>query len=189
MSYFEKFCGECGTRLEGAKICPKCGFEVPEETPTTAEEASKSVTKKSTKKSAPRSRDDNTWKSFEEIISFVGKFSWIILAIIAFILIIGAIFSFIADGIVLGIYNLISVAIMAYLVWTYGKIYAAKSKEKDWSFLVNDVLVIGSFQLPKMLAYGIVISIFTYGTAVILIVAPALLIIFIGPEEFNWSTK
>jgi len=185
MSYFEKFCAECGSRLEGAKICPKCGVEVPEETPTTVEEAI-TVAKK---KSVPRTRDDSTWKSLEDIISFLGKFSWIILAIIAIGLIIAAIVSFIASGIFAGIWNLISVAIMAYLVWTYGKIYAQKCKEKDWSFLVNDVLVIGSFQMPKMLAYGIVISIFTYGTAIILIVAPALLIIFMGPEEFNWSTK
>ena len=185
MSYFEKFCAECGSRLEGAKICPKCGVEVPEETPTTVEEAI-TVAKK---KSVPRTRDDSTWKSLEDIISFLGKFSWIILAIIAIGLIIAAIVSFIASGFFAGIWNLISVAMMAYLVWTYGKIYAQKCKEKDWSFLVNDVLVIGSFQMPKMLAYGIVISIFTYGTAIILIVAPALLIIFMGPEEFNWSTK
>ena len=78
---------------------------------------------------------------------------------------------------------------MVYLVWTYGKIYAQKCKEKDWSFLVNDVLVIGSFRIPKMLAYGIIMCFFTYGTAIILIVAPALLIIFMGPEEFSWSTK
>ena len=185
MSYFEKFCSECGSRLEGAKICPKCGFEVPEETPTTAEEASKIAKKKS----APKSRDDSTWKSLEDIISFVGKFSWIILAVIAFFMIIGAIFSFIGSGIPLGIYNLLSVAIMAYLVWTYGRIYAQKCKEKDWSFLVNDVLVIGSVQIPKMLAYGILICIFTYGTGIVLVVLPALLTMFMGPEEFSFSTK
>ena len=191
MSYFEKFCPECGQRLEGAKICPKCGFEIPEETPTTAEEASKSVTKKATKKatkkSTPRSGDDSTWKSLENIISFVGKFSWIILAIIAIWLIIGAIINFLGDIIGWGIVQLVGVAIMAYLVWTYGKIYSQKCKEKDWSFLVNDVLVIGSFQMPKMLAYGIVVAFITYGTGVILIVLPALLIIFAGPEEFSWK--
>jgi len=189
MSYFEKFCPECGQRLEGAKICPKCGFEIPEETPTTAEEASKSVTKKATKKSTPRSGDDSTWKSLEDVIAFVGRFSWIILAFIAVILIIIAILSFIGSGIIAGIWSLLSVAIMAYLVWTYGKVYSQKCKEKDWSFLVNDVLVIGSIQIPKMLAYGIVICIFTYGTGIILIVLPALLTMFMGPEEFSFSTK
>ena len=184
MSYFEKFCAECGSRLEGAKICPKCGAELVE-----APEPAKEVSTTKSTKSTPKTRDESTWKSLEDVISFLGKFSWIILAIIAIGLIIVAIFSFIADGIFAGIWNLLSVAVMAYLVWTYGKIYAQKSKEKDWSFLVNDVLVIGSFRIPKMLAYGIVISIFTYGTAIILIVAPSLLIIFMGPEEFSWSTK
>lgn len=187
MSYFEKFCADCGTRLEGAKICPKCGLELPEETPTTAEEANKMQAKKVAQKSTPKIRDDSTWKSLEDVISFIGRYSWIILAFIAVILIILAILSFIASGILEGIWNILSVAIMAYLVWTYGKVYSQKSKEKDWSFLLNDVLVIGSFRIPKMLAYGIVISFFTYGTAVILIVAPALLIMYMGPEEFNWK--
>jgi len=185
MSYFEKFCPECGERLEGAKVCPKCGHDIPEETPTTVEEAS-TVAKK---KSIPRTRDDSTWKSLEDIISFVGKFSWIILAFIAFWLVFWAILSFIGSGIVTGVWNLLSVAIMAYLVWTYGKIYAQKCKEKDWSFLVNDVLVIGSIKIPKMLVYGILICIFTYGTGIILIVLPALLTMFMGPEEFSFSTK
>ncbi len=187
MSYFEKFCADCGTRLEGAKICPKCGLELSEETPTTAEEANKMQAKKVAQKSAPKTRDDSTWKSLEDIISFVGRFSWIILAIIAFFLVLGAILGIIGSKIGIAVFQLLSVAIMVYLVWTYGKIYAQKCKEKDWSFLVNDVLVIGSFRIPKMLAYGIVMCFFTYGTAIILIVAPALLIIFMGPEEFSWK--
>ena len=187
MSYFEKFCADCGTRLEGAKICPKCGLELSEDTPTTAEEANKMQAKKSAKKSAPKTRDDSTWKSLENVIAFVGRFSWIILAIIAFFLIILAILNFIGDIIGGGIFKLVGVAIMAYLVWTYGRIYAQKSKEKDWSFLVNDVLVIGSFRIPKMLAYGLVVCIFSYGFGVILIVLPALLIMYMGPEEFNWK--
>ena len=183
MSYFEKFCPECGTRLEGAKICPKCGYEMPDEPPKPTKKASTSGSKKST----PRSGDDSTWKSLEGIISFVGKFSWIILAIIAVFLIIGAILNFLADIIGWGIIQLVGVAIMAYLVWTYGKIYAQKCKEKDWSFLVNDVMVLGSIQIPKMLLYGIVVAFITYGTGVVLIVLPALLIIFAGPEEYSWK--
>lgn len=180
----EKFCPECGTQLDGATVCPKCGFDLVAAPPKPAKKASTSGSKK---KSTPRSGDDSTWKSLENIISFVGKFSWIILAIIAFFLILGAIINFLGDIIGWGIVQLVGVAIMAYLVWTYGKIYSKKCKEKDWSFLVNDVLVIGSFQMPKMLAYGIVVAFITYGTGVILIVLPALLIIFAGPEEFSWK--
>lgn len=180
----EKFCPECGTQLDGATVCPKCGFDLVAAPPKPAKKASTSGSKK---KSTPRSGDDSTWKSLEDIISFVGKFSWIILAIIAIWLIIGAIINFLGDIIGWGIIQLVGVAIMAYLVWTYGKIYSQKCKEKDWSFLVNDVLVIGSFQMPKMLAYGIVVAFITYGTGVIFIVLPALLIIFAGPEEFSWK--
>ncbi|MHA1721200.1 MAG: hypothetical protein ACTSWX_12835 [Promethearchaeota archaeon] len=187
MSNTEKFCPECGTALNGAIICPKCGFDLGKAPAKPAKKANTG----GAKKSKPKTRDDSTWKSLEGIISFVGHFSWIILAIIAVFMIIGAILGFIlgGSGIATGVYNLLSVAIMAYLVWTYGKIYSQKSNEKDWSFLVNDVLVLGSLRIPKMLAYGIVICIFTYGTGIILIVAPALLIIFLGPEEFSWSTK
>ena len=185
MSNTEKFCPECGTGLEGATVCPKCGFDLAAAPVKAAKKASTSGSKKPT----PRSGNDSTWKSLEDIIAFVGRFSWIILAFIAVILIISAILSFIGSGIVLGIWNLLSVAIMAYLIWTYGKVYSQKSKEKDWSFLVNDVLVIGSIQIPKMLAYGIVICIFTYGTGIILIVLPALLTMFMGPEEFSFTTK
>ena len=186
MSSTEKFCPECGTVLEGATVCPKCGFDLTAAPSKPAKKAKKASTSGS-KKSAPRSGDNSTFKSLENIISFVGKFSWIILAIISIFLIIGAIVNFFEDIIGWGIVKLVGVAIMAYLIWTYGKIYAQKCKEKDWSFLVNDVMVLGSIRIPKMLLYGIVVALITYGMGVILIILPALLIIFAGPEEFSWK--
>ncbi len=186
MSKSEKFCPECGTQLEGTTVCPKCGFDLAAAPPKPVKTAKKASTSGS-KKSKPKTGDNSTWNSLEDIISFVGKFSWIILAIIAIFSIIGAILSFIGDALGMGIIQLVGVAIMAYLVWTYGKIYAQKCKEKDWSFLVNDVMVIGSIQIPKMLLYGIVVSFITYGMGVILIILPALLIIFAGPEEYSWK--
>ena len=115
MSNTEKFCPECGSLLEGATVCPKCGFDLAAAPPKPVKTAKKASTSGS-KKSTPRTGDDSTWKSLEDVISFVGRFSWIILAFITIILIILAILSFIASDILTGIWNLLSVAIMAYLV-------------------------------------------------------------------------
>ena len=181
MSYFEKFCAECGSRLEGAKICPKCGVEVPEETPTTVEEAN--AKKKSAPKSVPKSGNDSTWDSFEEIISVGGWLSWFLLIFAALLLIVQVILNFIGGKTFLGILYTISTVFTIYTIFTYGRIYSTKCKAKDWKFLMTDIFTIGKFRIPKMLAFGVLLFFFAQGWGGFLVYATAFLIYFLSPEK------
>ena len=179
MSYFEKFCGECGSRLEGAKICPKCGFEVPEETPTTAEEANISAKKKST----PKSGDNSTWDSLEEIISIGGWLSWFLLMFAVLGLIIQIFFNFFNGNTFWGIWYILSAVFTIYVIITYGKIYSDKCKAKDWKFLMTDIVIIGKFRIPKMLAFGVLLFFLAQGWGGFLVYITAFLIYFLSPEK------
>ena len=181
MSYIEKFCPECGTRLEKATICPKCGFEIPE-----APEPAKKASTSKTKKSAPKSGDDSTWNSLEEIISVGGWLSWFLLMIAAIVMIVQVILYFIRGGgwyIFLGIWYIFSTLFLIYTIVTYGKIYSDKCKAKDWKFLMTDIITIGKFQIPKMLAYGVLLFIFSQGWGGFLVYVTAFLIYFLSPEK------
>ncbi|MHA1511625.1 MAG: hypothetical protein ACTSRX_07895, partial [Promethearchaeota archaeon] len=174
-------CADCGTRLEGAKICPKCGLELPEETPTTVEEAN--AKKKSAPKSAPKSGNDSTWDSLEEIISVGGWLSLYLLIIAALVLILQVILNFIAGKTFLGILNTIGTVFTIYTIFTYGRIYSKKCKDKDWKFLMTDIFVIGKFRIPKMLAFGVLLAIFAQGWGGFLVYSTAFLIFFLSPEK------
>jgi len=187
MSYFEKFCADCGTRLEGAKICPKCGLELPEDTPTTVEEAD--AKKKSTQKSAPKSGNDSTWDSLEEIISVGGWLSWFLLMFAVIALIWQIFTSFGNSNIFLGIWYILSALFTIYVIITYGRVYSNKCKAKDWKFLMTDIFTIGSYRIPKMLAFGVLLAIFTQGWGGFLVYTSAFLIFFLSPEKGTHKWK
>jgi len=178
MSYIEKFCQECGTRLEKAKICPKCGFEAPE-APEPTEKAGTSGSKKST----PKSGNDSTWNSLEEIISIGGWLSWFLLMLAALVLIVQVILYFIGGSVFWGIWYIFSALFLVYTIITYGKIYSEKCKAKDWKFLMTDIITIGKYRIPKMLAYGVLLFIFSQGWGGFLVYVTAFLIYFLSPEK------
>ena len=179
MSYFEKFCAECGSRLEGAKICPKCGVEVPEETPTSVEEASSSAKKKVAQKSG----DGSTWDSLEDIISIGGWLSWFLLMLAAIGMIIQIFTNFGKGYIFWGIWYTLSTLFTVYTIITYGKVYSDKCKAKDWEFLMTDMLIIGTLEIPKMLAFAVLLFIFTQFWGGFLVYASAFLIYFFYPKK------
>ena len=187
MSYFEKFCADCGTRLEGAKICPKCGLELSEDTPTTVEEAD--AKKKSTPKSAPKSGDDSTWESIEDVISIGGWLSWFFLMFAVIYLIWRVIANFGNRNIFAGIWYIASALFTIYVILTYGKIYSDKCKTKDWKFLMTDIFTLGSYRIPKMLAFGVLLAIFTQGWGGFLVYTSAFLIYFLSPEKGTHKWK
>ena len=62
-------------------------------------------------------------------------------------------------------------------------------KDDDWDSLYEWVLELGSLRLPWMLIWGAIISGFGwYGWAGALILIPAIMLLFFGPQEYEWKT-
>ena len=61
--------------------------------------------------------------------------------------------------------------------------------EKDWDALYGWVLNLGGFNVPWMLIWGILLLYFgwwSWGAYAVLI--PAVVLLFAGPKEYNWSS-
>ena len=140
------------------------------------------------------------WKH-ASLASNIGKWAWIIGIVNGLI------------GIFWGIYG-VSVSLIGwswlvpvvswYDVWTiiWGIVliaisflvikpkFSAKCAEMDWDALYGWILNLGNFRLPWMLFWGIFFEIFGwYGWGGLAILIPALLLLFAGPKEFQWSTE
>jgi len=68
--------------------------------------------------------------------------------------------------------------------------FSKPCKEKDWDALYSWVLNLGGFNIPWMLIWGILLLIFGWlswaGYAVLI---PAVVLLFAGPKEYNWSSE
>ncbi|MBN1802024.1 MAG: hypothetical protein JW891_10985 [Candidatus Lokiarchaeota archaeon] len=60
--------------------------------------------------------------------------------------------------------------------------------EKDWDYLLDDVLKLGSIRFPWMLVWGIIAEIFGQWWAGAPIILIALVLLFAGPKPYNWKT-
>lgn len=179
MSKNESFCPECGTKLEGATVCPKCGFDLSAVPPKLVKMASTS----GSKTSKPKSGDNSTWDSLEEIISIGGWLSWFLLMFAVLGLIIQIFFNFFNGNTFWGIWYILSAVFTIYVIITYGKIYSDKCKAKDWKFLMTDIVIIGKFRIPKMLAFGVLLFFLAQGWGGFLVYVTAFLIYFLSPEK------
>ena len=65
--------------------------------------------------------------------------------------------------------------------------FSKKWAEKDYDYLLDDVFEIGSVRIPKFLIIGIVIEILTNFWGGVVILIPLILLIFMGPKEYNWK--
>jgi hypothetical protein len=136
------------------------------------------------------------WSKYEKFISDLGKWAWIIGIIsgISFIIwgfygaaVVGTfLFGF---GIGYFIFMIISGVITILISYAIIKPkFSDKCADKDWDFLLDWVIEMGSFRFPWMLFWFIILEIFTWwGGIPILIVA--LFLLFAGPKKYEWSTK
>jgi hypothetical protein len=177
MAKIPKFCPECGTELGGKPVCEKCGFDT------------KVDTKMSEKKD---SGSKSTWDSLEPIVTVVGKYAWIYALVVGIIhVILGLVYILVwwrSTG--TGIWWLINagVLIAAALLWIKPK-FSNPCGEKNWEALLADVLVLGNVQIPWMLIVGVLLAIFSTGYGSLFVLVPALLIIFLGPRDYDWKVK
>lgn len=66
--------------------------------------------------------------------------------------------------------------------------FSDKCAVKDWESLYNWVLTLGKTNIPWMLIWGIIFTVFSWWYwGGIFVLMPALLLIFMGPREYKWS--
>ena len=191
-----KFCPECGTEIpEGSNICENCGIELQTQTTTTK-------AKKSAKPKKPAGSND-IWKTLEPIIvDWVGKYAWLILILIPLVILVITLATTIPALIVaLGfgvpvipetgtlIWSITSAIFEILLSWFWVKPkFSDRCASGDWDTLLDDVLVLGGYRIPWMLAMGILLEVFGYGWIGLVVLVPAIVIIFFGPRQpYNWK--
>ncbi|MFX1374733.1 MAG: hypothetical protein ACFFA0_02870 [Promethearchaeota archaeon] len=139
--------------------------------------------------------ESNTkWSKYEKFVSDLGNWAWIIGIISGILNIIWGIWGAIAVGtfrvrtgpyVFLIIGGIIAVLISFVIIKPN---FSDKCAERDWDFLLNWIIEIGSFRFPWMLFWGIMLQILTWWGGLPVLI-PALFLIFTGPKEYKWSTK
>jgi len=163
---------------------------------------------KPTKKPAKKSGE---WQ-FASIVSLIGKWAWVIIIVNAIIYVIWGLYSFFTayavwqtlrnyyislgwtvppfSGAFTPIWYLIGAIIaIIFALLIIKKKFSDKCGNKDWDALYDWVLVAGNIRIPWMLIWGIILEVFTVGWGGLAVLIPAVLLIFIGPKPYKWSTK
>ena len=86
------------------------------------------------------------------------------------------------------IWNVItSILLIIFALFIIRPRFSNKCAEKDWDYLLNDVLHIGSFRFPLMFIWAIIAEILGQWWGGVLIIIPAILLVFLGPKEYKWK--
>jgi len=136
------------------------------------------------------------WSKYEKFVSDLGKWAWIIGILSGVIYVIWGIWGAVTVGTFLFGFGI------GYFIWmiiggiitvliSYAIIkpnFSDKCVDKDWDFLLNWVIDMGSLRFPWMLFWGIILEIFTWWGGLPILI-PAILLLFAGPKKYEWSTK
>jgi len=67
--------------------------------------------------------------------------------------------------------------------------FSKPCSEKDWDALYGWVLNLGGFNIPWMFIWGLLLFPFGwYGWGGFAVLIPAVMLVFAGPKEYNWSS-
>lgn len=164
------------------------------------------TTEEKAPKATPAKKESSSlWETLEPIVTVVGTWAWIIAIINGLISIFWAIYQIVLVlpylslalsfgvgipwfDIVWGI--IVAVVEILFAIAILRPRFSNKCKEKDWDYLLNDVLNLGSFRFPWMFVWAIILSIFSWsywgGAAVWFC---AIVIIFLGPKPYQWTEE
>ncbi|MFW9952613.1 MAG: hypothetical protein ACFFKA_21030 [Candidatus Thorarchaeota archaeon] len=134
-------------------------------------------------------------------VSFIGKIAWLIGLVNGLI---GLIFSIASIATLVGLlgpFGLIGIAplvwnIIASIVGIIIALFIIRPKfsnpcgAKDWEALYGWTLKLGGAYVPWMFIWGILLFLFGwYGWGGLAVLIPAIMLIFAGPRNYNWSSK
>ncbi len=156
-----------------------------------------------------KSSSDDGAMNFAE---FLGKIAWIVVLIEGFIFIFWGIYYLYWASVATqvaeqyGAYSYVAADIASLTLYgvmyiiggILGIIFAVafvkprfsnKWADKDYDYLLNDVVKIGSARIPLFLIIGIILEIFMSWWGGLIIIVPLLILIFAGPKEYKWTEK
>ncbi len=134
-------------------------------------------------------------------VSTLGKWAWIIVVLNGVIGIIWSLYSLITLIAWLGVFGLAGSGASAWNLFAsiIGIIigllvirpkFSKPCGEKDWDALYGWTLKLGGSKVPWMFIWGLLLFLFGwYGWAGLAVLIPAVMLIFAGPKEYNWSEE
>lgn len=163
-----------------------------------------------TKSQQKTSSDDSGAMGFAQVL---GKIAWIVELIIGILFIFVGIYYLWWASVVtqaaedLGPYGYVAADTIATLT-LYGVMYiiggilaiifavalvkprfSDKWADKDYDYLLNDVVKIGSVRIPLFLIIGIILEVLLSWIGGLVILIPLLILIFAGPKEYKWKEE
>ena len=132
----------------------------------------------------PDPADNPVWQFFKPFLPKIGKWSWIILMIV------GSIF-LILDLLIADIFGIISnIIIIVFTILWVKPVFSPALMEERYEDLLNETFNISTIRIPKMLAFGVLFEIFGDGWVGIIILIPAIVLIFFSAYiPYNWNVK
>ncbi len=157
----KRFCPECGAEMGDATVCVQCGYD--------SIKVSENNTEKPMNASMRWLRKLQTidktalWPRIENYVQIVGKYSWIFAFVGALVFEILAFVSISSRLYANAIWDVIITAVDAIclFIYVYSR-FGKKAQNKEWQWLVDDVLKVGLYRIPWMLIFGVILEVFGY---------------------------
>ncbi len=163
-------------------------------------------------KKAEKESIKTVWQ-YEKWVSIFGKWTWILVLIIALLYFLATIYTissytylfigaklawesnnssstyyYVYEFQPVWFWDIISPIILMYFAHnTLRSRFSKPCKEKDWNRLLDDVWIVGETRIPRMLIWFVITEIFGLGIAGMPIFIIAILLLYKGPQKYEWK--
>jgi len=159
------------------------------------EEPSEPPKEPSKKPEEPKPEPSSEWGNLERWVSEIGKWAWIIALVNGIISVFWGAWRMFwtfpyTRWFILGWYIGGGVVVIIFAIAIVKPRFSNKCAEKDWDFLLNDILKLGSLRFPMMFVWAIIVTAFGYyawGGAAIWF--PAIVLVVAGPKQYQWTEE
>ncbi|MHA1618533.1 MAG: hypothetical protein ACTSVZ_04565, partial [Promethearchaeota archaeon] len=169
-----QFCPKCGISLATATVCPKCHWD-PTQSPPVSDSDSGDALK----------YGSGFWLKLEKLFGTFWPWLWRITGVFVIGIWIFSLLDIFPFKIWKLILFLLSSGSTFLFVWYYSR-YSESMVQREYNFLVNDVVGIGSLRIPKILLVALGINLGLYLWGGLLILVPVVLFIIFSPVKVQW---